>query len=222
MILSSKWRRKVRGGAALLFFLYLFALAYGLFFAEMYGRTAPRTGVWRYNFVPFTEIRRFIRYRKLVGNRAFFINIIGNVLGFMPYGFFLPLVIDERRKGGVVCVSGCLMSFCVECIQLVTQVGSFDVDDILLNSLGTILGYCILESGLAALRQMVSLRQAAGGIFQRPDEFVLNDFVFTEEEEETWFSGQENAAAVPETGQGIRRRQKRHRHRREKQKCNAA
>ena len=47
---------------------------------------------YRYNLVPFVEIRRFWTYRKIVGTFALFTNVFGNVLGFVPYGFILPVI----------------------------------------------------------------------------------------------------------------------------------
>ena len=68
-------------------------------------------------------------------------NIGGNVVGFMPYGFILPVITRRRRSGFLIILSGFCISLTVEVIQLVTKVGSFDVDDIILNTLGVALGY---------------------------------------------------------------------------------
>ena len=63
------------------------------------------------------------------------------VLAFMPFGFFLPIV--RGKKSGVlsILVQGLLFSLAIETVQLVTRLGSFDVDDILLNTAGTLAGY---------------------------------------------------------------------------------
>ena len=66
-----------------LFILYLCLLAYFMFFSESFGRTDTDRG-YAYNLVPFKEILRFIRYRGTVGLWAFLINIVGNVVAFMP------------------------------------------------------------------------------------------------------------------------------------------
>ena len=73
--------------------------------------------------------------------RAFLLNVVGNVAAFMPCGFFLPIVSRRSKKWyNTVIISGGF-SLCVELVQLVSKVGSFDVDDIILNTAGGILGY---------------------------------------------------------------------------------
>lgn len=80
-------------------------------------------------------------YREQLGMFAVFMNIVGNVLGFVPYGFILPIVTRHFRNGFLIILSGFCISLTVESIQLVTKVGSFDVDDMILNTLGAALGY---------------------------------------------------------------------------------
>lgn len=96
---------------------------------------------YRYNLVPFVEIRRFWMYRKQLGTFALFTNIFGNVLGFIPFGFILPVICRGFRNGFLIILSGFCLSLCVETIQLVTKVGCFDVDDLILNTLGAAIGY---------------------------------------------------------------------------------
>ena len=68
----------------ILFFLYLAVLAYVLFFSEKYGRTAERE--FSYNLTPFLEIRRFWNYRRFLGLKAVFINLVGNIWLLCPSG----------------------------------------------------------------------------------------------------------------------------------------
>ena len=67
----------------------------------------------------------------------------GNVLGFMPYGFVLPVINRRMRNGFFIILSGFSISLTVEVIQLITRAGCFDVDDMILNTLGAALGYGI-------------------------------------------------------------------------------
>lgn len=96
---------------------------------------------YRYNLVPFVEIRRFWIYREQLGIFALFTNIFGNVLGFLPFGFILPIIADRMRSGFLIVLSGFCLSLAVEVIQLWAKVGCFDVDDLILNTLGAALGY---------------------------------------------------------------------------------
>ena len=95
------------------------------------------------NLKPFVEIRRFWMYREQVGLSAFFMNIFGNVIGFIPLGFILPVISRRCRSGFLIVLSGFSLSLCVETIQLVTRVGCFDVDDLILNTAGAAAGYVL-------------------------------------------------------------------------------
>ncbi len=123
----------------LLFLLYIAALVYFLFFSERYGRTDD--GNFRYNLVPLQEIVRFIKYRSIMGTETVVLNLAGNVAGFMPFGFLLPLLSAKERRLIMVLLLTFELSLVVEVIQLFTGVGSFDVDDLILNTLGGVLGY---------------------------------------------------------------------------------
>ena len=126
-------------------------LVYFLFFSEEYGRNEPYT-TYQYNLELFREIKRYLMYREQIGMVYFAINLLGNVVVFMPFGFLVPVLYREQRKGvhfkGHYFRSGLFVTFLgfafslvVETIQLVTKVGCFDVDDLCLNTFGVILGY---------------------------------------------------------------------------------
>ena len=133
-------KRMIRIAGFVLFVCYLLALTYFLFFAESYGR-AIQDRQYSYNLTPFKEIKRFWTYRESLGLMAVFLNLVGNVLAFVPFGAILP-VLNSRTRGffriGVMTFE---FSLLVETIQLISKVGSFDVDDLLLNTLGGLLGY---------------------------------------------------------------------------------
>ncbi len=141
--------RKLRFLGKILFVLYIGFIIYFLIFSEWYGRGMMQE--YRYNLVLFKEIRRFWEYREQLGWYAVFTNLSGNVLIFLPFGFFLPMASRYRSFFPAVFYSFAL-SFCVETFQLLSRVGSFDVDDMLLNTLGGALGY-IVFSICAAVRR---------------------------------------------------------------------
>ena len=62
--------------------------------------------LYRYNLKPFEEIKRFIRYRELIGFEGFIVNIVGNVIAFVPFGMFLPVLTKERVGFWFVFLSG--------------------------------------------------------------------------------------------------------------------
>lgn len=88
------------------------------------------------NFIPFKEI-----FRYQVGSRLFIKNIIGNILLFLPYGYFAS---DYLKVKKVWWIAGLTMviSLTIEIVQL--NIGrTFDVDDMILNTLGGSIGFFI-------------------------------------------------------------------------------
>ncbi len=136
-----KQKETVRLICRILFAVYLVVLFYFLFFAEMMGRVPDGGREYIYNLEPFKEIMRFIEYRDILGWRAVTLNLAGNVVAFMPFAFFLPVVLKRCKGGLLVILLTMTASLVIETIQLIFRVGSFDVDDILLNTLGGFLGY---------------------------------------------------------------------------------
>ncbi|MCI8767948.1 VanZ family protein [Schaedlerella sp.] len=139
--MSQRQVRRYRILGKVMFVLYIAFLVYFLCFAEWYGRTEPSEG-YRYNLVLFKEIMRFIEYREELGVFAVFANLFGNILIFVPYGFFISMASTSRGFFQTLFYSFAL-SLGVEIFQLFARVGSFDVDDLLLNTLGGVLGYIL-------------------------------------------------------------------------------
>lgn len=129
----------------ILFLLYMISLVYFCFFSEEFGRTSHVAGQYRYNIIPFKEIIRFVKYRKSVGFHVFAINVIGNVLAFVPYGFFRPIIGMRKYNFLRTIVWGFLTSLAIEVSQLLVFVGSFDVDDLILNTFGTVIGFLLFR-----------------------------------------------------------------------------
>lgn len=136
-------RKRIRLISWILFGLYILLLIYLLFLSEDYGRRDFFQREYRYNLILFREIRRFWVHRKTIGYFHVFLNLGGNIIGFLPFGFFLSVLGYRFRNGWLVGILGFSLSLLVECIQLVMKVGSFDVDDMLLNTLGAVFGYGI-------------------------------------------------------------------------------
>ena len=130
---------KISGGV--LFGIYVVGLIYFLFFAEGFGRTGE--GLYRScNLRPFQEIMRCVRYWKILGVEYVVLNLAGNVIGFMPFGM----------RGWKVGILSFEISALVEISQLIFCVGSFDVDDMILNTLGGLLGYFLFFTMIRGVR----------------------------------------------------------------------
>ncbi|MCR4588150.1 MAG: VanZ family protein [Lachnospiraceae bacterium] len=98
------------------------------------------------NLMPFRSITMYIEYYYL--DIGAFENIAGNFLAFLPMGILLPMIWENLRKFDWILVLGALISLFLEVVQLITGFGRFDIDDIILNCLGTVVGYAIYELGI--------------------------------------------------------------------------
>ncbi|MBR0523895.1 MAG: VanZ family protein [Prevotella sp.] len=67
-------------------------------------------------------------------------NSFGNIILFVPFGVLFPAVTDWKKMWRTV-VAGVGFSLIIETIQLITSRGCFDFDDVLLNCLGTVIGF---------------------------------------------------------------------------------
>lgn len=137
--MSAKKRRQYRILGKILFVLYIIFVFYFLLVSESYGRIGEMQN-YRYNLVLFKEIKRFWNYREQLGMFATVTNLVGNILIFLPFGFFMPMA-SRRRNFMVTSVYSLALSLVVEVSQLFLKVGSFDVDDLFLNTIGGMLGY---------------------------------------------------------------------------------
>lgn len=150
-------RKIIRGIGKILFVLYIGFIIYFLIFSDWYGRTGEMQE-YRYNLVLFKEIRRFWEYRYQLGFFAMFTNLFGNVLIFVPFGFFMPMASKYRSFWATLFWSFGL-SLGVETFQLFTKVGSFDVDDLLLNTIGGVVGYIVFVICAVIRRSHVKKRK---------------------------------------------------------------
>lgn len=102
------------------------------------------------NFIPFSSIRRDI----LTLNSYYIKVLIYNIMAFIPMGFLLPLVSKRARNMYFTIIIAIVFSFLIEITQLITVLGTFDIDDILLNTLGALIGY-VLYLAFIRIRHVV-------------------------------------------------------------------
>ena len=75
--------------------------------------------------------------------RDLFLNVIGNVAMFIPSGIVLPIIYKRLDTFVKVLLAGGGISLCIEIIQLPFHVRATDIDDLLLNTVGVMIGYGI-------------------------------------------------------------------------------
>jgi len=109
------------------------------------------------NLVPFSEI---LRYK--MGTTMFNYNVLGNILIFIPFGYLIGVYVNPKKVWPVI-ITTLLTSTIVEFVQL--RIGrSFDIDDVILNVVGGIIGY-LLYIGLSA-------------IYRRLPDFLKSDLIY--------------------------------------------
>lgn len=90
------------------------------------------------NFVPLKTILPY-----LLGEptwRVAIINLVENIILFVPIGLLLPFVYTKmtwQKSFGVAALTGLF----IETMEVVLGAGIFDIDDVLLNGLGIMIGY---------------------------------------------------------------------------------
>lgn len=113
---------------SLFFILYILCLFHIVTFQDVTWSTS--------NFIPFKEI-----FRYEIGSRLFFKNVIGNIILFLPYGFFISQFV-KTKKIQIIMFLVFIASFTIEITQL-TIGRVFDIDDIILNIIGGIIGFSL-------------------------------------------------------------------------------
>ncbi len=98
------------------------------------------------NSLIFEPFHAFYSFVKDVQNGRLRIagNFIGNIILFIPVGVLFPLIVDEHRCVKTVFVALCL-SITIEIAQLIAHRGYFEVDDLILNTLGAVVGYGLIK-----------------------------------------------------------------------------
>lgn len=104
------------------------------------ARERLETGVMM-NLVPFDTIQRYTSFRSF-GSSA--VNLVGNVVMFIPLGALPPVLWKRFRALWKMTLLGFFTSCAIECIQLFID-RSVDIDDVLLNTLGVMLGYILIR-----------------------------------------------------------------------------
>lgn len=106
------------------------------------------------NFVPFRTIRNYLKYSSDTDNVV--VNILGNILMFVPWGFGLPLLWEKFRSVFKVTFVSFALPIFIEFVQLFIG-RSVDIDDVILNFAGGMIGgllYLIFSRMFPRLRSL--------------------------------------------------------------------
>lgn len=124
-------------------FFRLFFVIYILLLFGMVTNTDVQGGT--NNFIPFREILRYP-----IGSKYFYWNVIGNIVIFIPFGIFISIYLNSQKVNKPLLITF-ITSLTIELVQMV--IGRiFDIDDIILNCIGGIIGF-LLFIGLSAIKR---------------------------------------------------------------------
>lgn len=140
--LSQDKKEKILIGLYILFFMYLFLMIWEVFI----GPYRSYSGIRRYNLYPFKTIIAFLLNANKYNFEVIFINLIANIITFIPLGFFISVLFRRSCKLINVALSSMLIIICIEMGQFILNVGVLDIDDIILNTVGCVLGFMFYKA----------------------------------------------------------------------------
>lgn len=103
--------------------------------------------VWQENsnLIPFRNMIYYLNSTENLYLHDIINNTLGNILIFIPLGFFLPIIFRRYNKSSKVVIISIIISLSLEILQFALQLGQFDIDDIILNAIGSMVGFTILK-----------------------------------------------------------------------------
>lgn len=132
-----KWRRELILNA---FIFYILLLIHLTVFREGNSITNV-TIVWRplseINWVPFVETAKLTQGTSLFD---YYYNLYGNILWFIPMGFGAAYLMKKPHFVLRSLLIGIAVSFLIESLQFIFYTGVSDIDDVIFNTIGTIIG----------------------------------------------------------------------------------
>lgn len=158
-----------------LLFVFLCLLSYRLFepFRFNFEKILKANLVPVVNSLLMLQRAEASRYQPLIRIVRFL--LLGNPVVFMPIGMLAAILFKDLRSGWKMLFIGAGFSLVVETLQVLLAVRVFDVDDILLNALGTWLGYGVFR----LLYALPPLRKSFDAIAAAQRKGALAFFVFT-------------------------------------------
>ena len=127
--------------------------------------TGNPNGFRSINLIPLASI---IEFAKIILEGNFtkgFNNIIGNIFIFAPLGYFLPLLFNKCKKINTVILVGFIISFLFETCQYMLYLGSADIDDIILNLIGTVIGFAFHHFIIRLVKEQEAIKYTITIIF---------------------------------------------------------
>ena len=146
--------------AWVLFLIYCAVMLWLLFFGRRILIYPNQTyfDCLRYNLVPFRTVESYVRF---FDRGLYWIavkNLVGNIVMFVPYGFFLPCLSQKLRKFPKCLLCIALTIIAVELLQMFTLLGSCDIDDFILNTVGASVGFFLWSASSRIYERLTAKR----------------------------------------------------------------
>ena len=184
-------KKYMKASIWVMFILYLLLLINFMILGNNFGRnfefifTASKETIKSYfdnnfNVIPFNTIRNYLNNSGVYFDiKLVCINILGNLICFMPFAFFLKYLFKRENKFINFLLTILLIVISFELIQLLTLSGSFDIDDIILNTLGSILFYLFISlKGIDKLLKNIFFLEKNKIIFKDFIKPIISIFIF--------------------------------------------
>ena len=143
--------KKIKVISAVLSVVYLLLLAYLTLVSKYYGRELEHSSI---NIIPLRTIIEFLTSGYNL--KTITTNLLGNIAAFMPMGFLLPIVFNKLNRLRKVIYISFIASLMIEIMQYILSVGASDIDDVILNVLGAVLGYWIMRCVRLFILKLIS------------------------------------------------------------------
>ncbi|MDF2505374.1 VanZ family protein [Clostridium sp.] len=144
-------KEKILVGLYILFFMYLCLMTWEIFI----GPYRSYSGVRRYNLYPFKTIIEFLLNASKYNFQVIFINLIANIITFIPLGFFMSLLFRRSYNLINMLLLYVFIITCIEIGQFILNVGVLDIDDVILNTIGCVLGFMVYKVVKSVIRKFV-------------------------------------------------------------------
>ncbi len=118
------------------------------------------------NLIPFHSITDYIQHFSV---ETALEEILGNVIAFVPVGFLVPILWKKFRAPKKILLLSLLLSVGIETVQLIESlavrypVRSVDIDDVILNFAGGVLGYLLFRAAQTVWDAWFRSRMTGGG-----------------------------------------------------------
>jgi len=117
---------------------YLIILLYLLFGRDMNFSGGQFISV---NLIPFLTIKNYTSLIAYGRYQLFMINVIGNIIVFIPLGYLIAKYFIKSKKKYIFFIIAISIPCIIEITQYIFRVGILDIDDVILNFIGIVLGY---------------------------------------------------------------------------------